>query len=48
MEWSQIYSKTQMVTVGSSYGRRTRVYATDGAGAPKQRSAVAFVLVASL
>ena len=46
MEFSQIYSKTPMVTVGSSYGRR--VYATDAAGAPKQRSEVAYVVVASL
>ena len=46
MEWSHIYSKTPMVAVGSSYGRR--VYATNASASPKQRSAVAFVVVASL
>ena len=35
-----------MVAVWSSYGRR--VYAADTAGAPKQRSVVAYVVVASL
>ena len=46
MEWSQIYSETPMVALGSWYGRR--MCATDAAGAPKQRSAVAYVVVASL
>ena len=42
MEWSQIYSETPMIVVGR------RMCATDATGAPKQRSGVAYLVVASL
>ena len=41
-----IYSEMLMVAVGSSYERL--VCATDAAGVPKQRTTVAYVVVASL
>ena len=46
MEWNQTYSEMPMVAVGSRYGRC--MCATDAAGVPKQHSAVAYVVVASL
>ena len=46
MEYNHIYSETPIVAVGALYGRR--VCAIDVVGAPKQRSVVALVVVASL